>query len=76
MLHGVKEPPILKQDCVRAAVNYFKLNGEPFERIFQMRTTGARPLNDAEAHELFSSYLAQLEIVTEAVDELRLGTGQ
>ena len=74
MLHGVKEPPILKQDCVRAAVNYFKLNGEPFERIFHLRTTGERPASDAEAHELFTSYLAQIEMVTEAVDELRLGT--
>jgi hypothetical protein len=76
MLHGVKEPPILKQECVRAAVKYFGLNGEPFERIFQMRTTGTRPASDAEAHELFTSYLAQIEIVTEAVDEMRLVTGQ
>jgi predicted nucleotidyltransferase len=75
MLHGVKEPPVLKQECVRAAVRYFGLNGEPFERIFQMRTTGARPLSEAEAHELFTSYLAQIEIVTEAVDELKLSTG-
>ena len=74
MLHGVKEPPILKQECVRAAVRYFGLDGAPFERIFQMRQTGARPLSDAEAHELFNSYLTQIEIVTEAVDEMRLGT--
>jgi hypothetical protein len=76
MLHGVKEPPVLKQDCVRAAVKFFGLNGEPFERIFAMRATGTRPSSDAEAHALFSSYLAQIEIVTEAVDELRLGAGQ
>jgi hypothetical protein len=76
MLHGVPEPPVLKQDCVRAAVKHFGLNGEPFERIFAMRASGARPLSDAEAHELFTSYLAQIEIVTEAVDELRLSTEQ
>jgi len=74
MLHGMREPPILKQDCVRAAVKHFGLNGEPFERIFAMRATGARPSSDAEAHELFTLYLAQIETVTEAVDELRLGT--
>jgi hypothetical protein len=33
-------------------------------------------VSDAEAHELFASYLAQIEIVTEAVDELRLGAEQ
>jgi hypothetical protein len=73
MLHGI-EPPILKRDCVRAAVKQFNLNGEPFERIFDMRAAGARALTDAEAHELFASYLAQIEQVTEAVDELRLET--
>ncbi|HJR09384.1 MAG TPA: nucleotidyltransferase domain-containing protein [Pyrinomonadaceae bacterium] len=76
MLHGVREPPVLKQECVRAAVKQFKLDGEPFERIFEMRRTGAQPASDAEAHGLFTSYLAQIEIVTEAVDELRLGTGK
>jgi hypothetical protein len=72
MLHGIKEPPILKHDCVRAAVKHFGLNGEPFERIFALRETGGRAASEAEAHELFASYLAQIEIVTEAVDELRL----
>jgi len=73
MLHGI-EPPVLKRDCVRAAVKKFSLNGEPFERIFDLRAAGARALTDAEAHELFASYLAQIEQVTEAVDELRLET--
>jgi hypothetical protein len=76
MLHGVREPPVLKQECVRAAVKRFNLDGEPFERIFEMRRTGARPASAAEAHELFTAYLAQIEIVTEAVDELRLSTGR
>ncbi|HLL71223.1 MAG TPA: nucleotidyltransferase domain-containing protein [Pyrinomonadaceae bacterium] len=75
MLHGVSEPPVLKQECVRAAVRKFNLDGAPFERIFEMRRTGTQPASDAEAHELFAAYLAQIEIVTEAVDELRLGTG-
>jgi predicted nucleotidyltransferase len=73
MLHGVKEPPVLKQECVRAAVKFFGLNPDPFERIFALRESGAPAASDAEAHELFASYLAQVEIVTEAVDELRLG---
>jgi len=75
MLHGVSEPPVLKQECVRAAVRKFNLDGAPFERIFEMRRTGTQPASDAEAHELFAAYLTQIEIVTEAVDELRLGTG-
>lgn len=76
MLHGIAEPPILKHDCVRAAVKYFGLNGEPFERIFALREKGSRAVSEAEAHELFASYLAQVEIVTEAVDELKLGVGK
>lgn len=70
MLHGM-EPPILKQDCVRATVKRLNLNGDSFERIFEMRSTGRRSLTDAEAHEIFTSYLAQLEQVIESIDEMR-----
>ncbi|MEP6706577.1 MAG: hypothetical protein ABJC05_03610, partial [Pyrinomonadaceae bacterium] len=36
MLHG-KEPPVGKPACVRATVELFDLDGDPFERIFDLR---------------------------------------
>lgn len=65
-----KEPPITKQDAVRAAVQLLGLDAEPFERIFQLRSTGAQPLTEEEAHDLFTAYMAQIERVIEAVDRM------
>ncbi len=64
------EPPVQKRDCVRATVRQFSLDGEPFERIFALRETGAQPATDAAAHELFGAYLAQIERVVVAVDRM------
>jgi len=69
MLHG-EEPPITKQDCVRAAVRLLNLNGEPFEQIFDLRASGETVLTEAEANDLFAAYLEQIERVIEAVDSL------
>ena len=65
-------PPIGKHDSVRAAAKFFRLDPEPLERIFELRETGARPVSEAEAHDLFTAYLAQIEQVVEAVDEMRM----
>ncbi len=64
------EPPVLKRDCVRATVRQFGLDGAPFERIFDLRETGAQPATDGEANELFAMYLAQIERVVAAVDRM------
>ena len=69
MLKG-KEPPISKPDCVRATVKLLGLDEEPFERIFELRATGALPLTDTEANDLFASYMTQIERVIEAVDRI------
>jgi hypothetical protein len=69
MLSG-KEPPVAKQDAVRATVNLLGLDAEPFERIFELRSSDARPLTDTEAHDLFAAYLVQIERVIEAVDRM------
>src|SRR5713101_5817687 len=45
ILHG-KEAPVAKPDCVRATVQLLKLDGVPFERIFELRSTGTQPATD------------------------------
>jgi hypothetical protein len=58
---------------VRETVRLVGLDGETFERIFELREAGdARTLDDAEANELFASYMAQIERVIEAVDVMDL----
>lgn len=70
-LSGV-EPPVNKQDAVRATVRLLKLDGEPFERILELRATGnsESTLTEEEANKLFAAYLQQLERVIEAVDRM------
>ena len=69
LLHG-QEAPVGKPDCVRATVRLLKLDSAPFERIFEFRTGGDLPSSEKDANELFGTYLAQVEQVVEAVDEL------
>ena len=69
MLHGT-EPPVAKPDCVRTTVKLLKLDGEPFEQIFDLRAAGETSLTDVEANDLFAAYLEQIERVIEAVDRL------
>jgi predicted nucleotidyltransferase len=69
MLHGV-EPPVMKQDLVRATVRLLGLEAEPFERILELGAPGAHSLTEAEANDLFAAYLAQIERVIQAIDRL------
>ncbi len=71
MLSGV-EPPVTKQEAVRATVQLLKLDGESFERILEIRATGndKSSLSEHEANDLFASYLMQLESVIETVDKM------
>jgi hypothetical protein len=66
------EPPVVKRDIVRAAVKQFGLDGEPFERIFDLRETDTSLASEAEANELFAVYLAQIERVVAAVDRMNV----
>jgi predicted nucleotidyltransferase len=75
ILYG-SEAPVAKPECVRATVELLKLDGEPFERIFEMRASGARPATDQEANDLFAAYMLQVEQVVEAVDELHRRIGK
>lgn len=69
ILHG-QEPPISKADSVRATVRLLELEESPFEQIFELRAKTESKLTETEANNLFSAYMAQIERVIEAVDQL------
>jgi predicted nucleotidyltransferase len=73
MLHGEREPPVLKREIVRATARRLGIDDTPFERVFALRESGGQVPAEREAHELFASYLAEIERVIEAVDELKVG---
>jgi predicted nucleotidyltransferase len=74
LLHG-EQPPVLRHDIVRAAARLLGLDGAVFERVFALRESGSgHALGDREADELFSKYLAQIELVIEAVDRLEISS--
>ncbi|HVG29986.1 MAG TPA: hypothetical protein VM864_09830 [Pyrinomonadaceae bacterium] len=73
MLHGEPDPPSLKREIVSATSRRLGVDAAPFERVFALRERGAVQPSEREAHELFTAYLAEIERVIEAVDELKLG---
>jgi hypothetical protein len=70
LLYG-KDAPVAKPDCVRATAQLLKLDLQPFERIFEFRSTDNLPKSETEANAIFGAYLLQIEQVVEAVDELQ-----
>ena len=68
LLYG-EQPPVGKPETVRAAVNRFQLNPEPFEKIFAFRVSNYVPSTETEANKIFAEYMEQLQHVVEAVDE-------
>lgn len=72
LMLGGAEPSAVKRETVRRAVNHFRLDAEPFERIFAFRDPDAPELNEIEANNLFALYLAQIERVIEAVNEIAI----
>lgn len=66
-----QEPPIAKEDSVRATVRLLGLDGTAFERIFELRAGKGSALTEAEANNLFSSYMTEIERVIEAVDRIQ-----
>ena len=66
-----KVPPIKKHDIVDETVRELSLDGAPFEKIFDLReNAGSATYDEFTANELFAEYLAQLERVIAAVNEL------
>jgi hypothetical protein len=70
ILHGI-EPPIAKREVVQVTAKSLKIDGEPFERIFEIRQTDATTgLDEVSANRLFSDYMKQIETVIAAVDRI------
>lgn len=70
LLHGV-EPPFRKHEVVAMTATHLKIDGKPFEKIFNIRENNfAGKLDEVEANQIFSDYMEQIEKVIEAVDRL------
>lgn len=71
LLHGV-QPPVNKREAAALTAVSLKIDGKPFEKIFNLRENNfAQSLNDVEANQLFADYMKQIENVIEAVDTLK-----
>ena len=70
LLYNV-EPPLPKQEVVRAVVKHLQIDSEPFEGIFTIREKNAAKLDEVSANKLFSSYMKQIENVINAVDNIK-----
>lgn len=68
MLHG-EQAPVAKPDCVRATVQRFHLNPEPFEKIFAFRASDYLPPTEKEVNDTFGAYLEQIDRIIQVVDE-------
>lgn len=75
LLHG--EPlPAAKHERVRATARLLGLDAATFERVFALHAgEGDSGLDEDEAHELFASYMEQIERVIEAVDRVEVAAG-
>lgn len=70
LLYGI-EPPTAKRAIIEATVKHLKIDGEPFEKIFEIRENSApKTLNEVSANQLFASYMEQIERVIDAVDKI------
>jgi predicted nucleotidyltransferase len=70
LLHGI-DPPVGKREVVQMTAKHLKIDGEPFEKIFEIRARDASvKLDDVSANRLFSDYMKQIENVIEAVDKI------
>jgi predicted nucleotidyltransferase len=71
LLHGL-EPPAGKHAVVAMIAQHLKLDGVPFEKIFNIRKNNfAEKLDEVSANALFAGYMVQIENVIEAVDKLQ-----
>jgi len=68
ILHG-QEPPVSKAESVRATVRLLGLDESCFDKLLELRSK-SKTLTEAEANNVFSAYLSQIERVIEAVDRI------
>ncbi len=71
IIHGF-EPPVTKPEIVAAMVKQLKIDGAPFEKIFEIReSNSAKKLDETSANALFAGYMQQIENVIGAVDKVQ-----
>jgi len=65
------EPPLTKREIVATTADHLKINGTPFEKIFNIRENNfAAKLDETSANTLFGEYMEQIENVIDAIDAL------
>ena len=68
------EPPVTKHEIVALTVQHLKIDGAPFEKIFNIRENNlAKSLGLIEANSLFADYMLQIENVINSVDKIGKG---
>lgn len=71
LLHGYRPPPVTKHEIVALTVEELGINGNPFEKIFNIRENNFEmALNEVSANELFGEYMEQIENVIGYVDRI------
>jgi hypothetical protein len=65
------DPPATKHEIVALTAQELKIDGTPFEKIFNIRENNSTiTLNEISANELFGEYMVQIENVINAVDAI------
>lgn len=71
LLNGYRPPPVTKHEIVALTVEELGINGNPFEKIFNIRENNFEmALNEVSANELFGEYMEQIENVIGYVDRI------
>jgi predicted nucleotidyltransferase len=65
------QPPVAKREIVQMTVQKLGIDGKPFEAIFALRESGAPKLDENRAHEVFASYMREIERVIEFIDKIK-----
>jgi hypothetical protein len=59
-----------KREVVAAAREHFGIRTEPFDTLLDLRGEKLKPRNAPDAIDLFRSYLAEIQVVVDAVDRM------
>ncbi len=70
LLEGI-QPPASKREVIALTARQLKINGEPFEKILNIRENNyTERFDDTSANNLFAEYMEQIENVIRAVDAI------
>jgi predicted nucleotidyltransferase len=66
-----QHPPATKHEIVALTAELLKIDGRPFEKIFNIRENNfTEPLDEKKVNDLFGEYMEQIEHVITAVDSI------